>query len=85
MIELLLSGAVEKAKGYFLNDVGIDTISCALDSPKYWVFYPGSDDEEVIGLSGVKIAKDTGEIVDFILPDNDNFIILAESKKIELP
>lgn len=38
----------------------------------------------IVGLSGVKIAKESGEINDFILPDEENFKILAEAKKIEL-
>ncbi len=51
-----------------------------LDAQTHWICYSGPEDTVVFGKNGVKIDKETGEASDFILPDAENFKLLARVK-----
>lgn len=77
--------ARNKANDYFMqncnakvNDAGI------LDAETHWIFYPGQEGIVEFGQEGIKIEKTSGIIESFILPDDENFELLARSSKINL-
>ena len=57
----------------------------ALDTQTCWIFFASSEEEPSIGGAGVKVDKNTGELKDFILPNDENFELLEKSHEIELP
>ena len=83
IMELL--DAVELANNYFQSTrdemVNKERI---LDAGTHWIFYPGQDDIIEFGLEVIKIEKTTGVIENFVLPDEENFVLLDQSTKIRL-
>lgn len=75
--------AYEEAKAYFKRD-GIIDIACALDADTHWIFYPGKADKMEVGSEGIKIEKQTGQLDEFFLPDDENFELLDKSVKIDI-
>ncbi len=80
-----LYDAIELANNYFLNiyNENVNTRSI-LDAGSHWIFYPGQNNVIEFGLEGIKIKKETGAIEDFVLPDDENFNLLAQSTKVIL-
>ena len=76
--------AVKAANEYLLNEDGLP-VSKAYDAQTHWIFYAVSEEGFSIGNAGVKVEKKTGNLADFILPDDENFELLDRANEIELP
>lgn len=79
-----LDDAVKIANEYFLKEYDL-TVATAMDAETHWIFYAVPEDGSVIGNAGVKVEKATGNLEDFILPDDENFELLDRAKPIEMP
>ncbi len=75
--------AKSAAKDYFWKKSS-KQLACALDAEGFWIFYGGDKYKTEYGGTGIKISKDTGEIFDFYLPDDENFELLEHAVKINL-
>ncbi|MDM8237444.1 hypothetical protein [[Ruminococcus] torques] len=72
-----LDKAIEKAKDY----LKCTEIGKVLEAPGHWIIYKKADEIEVGGY-GALVSMDTGEIKPFILPSDENFDLLDNSKEI---
>ena len=75
---------VKMVNEYFLKEDGL-SVTTAMDAETHWIFYAVPEDGSAIGNAGVKVNKETGELEDFILPDDENFELLDRAKQIDLP
>ena len=75
--------ALLQAESYFKKENG-SKVTCALDTDTFWIFYGGLEGVTEIGSIGIKINKSKGTVEEFILPDDENFQLLARAKKIEI-
>lgn len=68
----------------FYEEMGITGLASALDAEDSWIFYGGKKGETIYGMPGARVFKESGEVVEFILPDKDNFDVLDRAAEIEL-
>lgn len=80
---MLFDEALAAAEEYF-NKNSNSSVSSALDAQTHWIFYGGDKNVVEIGSAGIKINKESGIVENFFLPDEENFILLDNSIKIEL-
>lgn len=75
--------AIEIAQKYY-QEKGQLNLTKIYESENIWVVYAGQKEQPKFGNAGIAIAKETGEISNFILPSRTNFEILRNAKLIEL-
>lgn len=49
-----------------------------------WIVFGGIQGKVMYGTAAIAIAKDSGEIRDFVLPSEENFAILDRATKVEI-
>ncbi len=75
--------AVEIANKFF-EEKNKTQIVKLLETSKCWICYGGPADKMIVGKSGIKIDKQSGEISNFILPNRENFALLKEAEEIQI-
>ena len=76
--------AVRAANEYLLEAEGLP-VGRALDAQTHWIFYGVPEGGYAVGNAGVKVDKKSGELEDFILPDDENFELLDKAQEVEIP
>lgn len=76
--------AVRAANKYLLEEEGLP-VAKAFDAQTHWIFYAAPEEDFAVGNAGVKVDKQSGNLEDFILPDNENFALLDKAQEIEIP
>lgn len=72
-----IENALDKAKEY----LKCSEIGKVLETSGYWIIYRKSEEIEVGGY-GALVSMDTGEVKPFILPSEENFELLDNSREI---
>lgn len=74
-----IENALEKAKEY----LKCTEIGKVLEAPGYWIIYKKSEEIEVGGY-GALVSMESGEVKPFILPSEENFELLDNSREISI-
>lgn len=74
-----IENALVKAKEY----LKCTEIGKVLEAPGYWIIYKKSEEIEVGGY-GALVSMESGEVKPFILPSEENFEILDNSREISI-
>ena len=61
----------------------IRQVGKVLEAPGYWIIYKKSEEIEVGGC-GALVSMDTGVVKPFILPSEENFELLDNSREVVL-
>jgi len=81
-----LNDACKIAQLWFQEKIGLSLLLAANETAESYIFFSGSENEPpLIGAPGCLVDKKTGVAKSFILPSEENFDILDNSKEIEIP